>query len=312
MREWLRAATTPRLLGIFVLLLVGAVVCVRLGAWQIDRALNTAEQQAAIDQATREDATPVLLADVVEPQTSFNQGMVGTRVELAGRWEPELTYWVPDRELDGVDGYLLLTAFREDATGALMPVVRGWVADKDERYLQLPSGQTTVLGFLDGSDAAEQGPPSGDEIEGVSAAQLVNAWGAPIYSGQLILIAASPAAGGPGAEVTGAGSIQAMPPPALPIAGGLNLRNLLYAVEWFVFGGFALFLWWRMVRDEARHQREGTPLDAPSAGSGHDGGGAVESDPDASSKADVAASGTGEQDPSVTGRNGGQGASIGR
>ena len=28
------------------------------------------------------------------------------------------------------------------------------------------------------------------------------------------------------------------------------LRNLLYAFEWWVFGGFAVYLWWRWCRDE--------------------------------------------------------------
>ena len=27
------------------------------------------------------------------------------------------------------------------------------------------------------------------------------------------------------------------------------MRNLLYALEWWVFGGFAVFIWWRYVRD---------------------------------------------------------------
>jgi hypothetical protein len=33
------------------------------------------------------------------------------------------------------------------------------------------------------------------------------------------------------------------------------VRNLLYAVEWWVFGGFAVFLWWRWCRDELERQR---------------------------------------------------------
>src|SRR5690606_39900963 len=78
-RDWLRAATTPRMLGIFALLLVGAVVCVRLGAWQIDRAVGAAERQAAIAQAARGQAPPVPMADVGAPQTSFTQATGGTR-----------------------------------------------------------------------------------------------------------------------------------------------------------------------------------------------------------------------------------------
>ena len=36
----------------------------------------------------------------------------------------------------------------------------------------------------------------------------------------------------------------------------MNIQNLAYAVEWVIFGGFALFLWWRMLRDEVTYRRE--------------------------------------------------------
>jgi hypothetical protein len=40
-------------------------------------------------------------------------------------------------------------------------------------------------------------------------------------------------------------------PAALPEPDAFtSLRNLFYAIEWVVFGGFALFLWWRWCRDE--------------------------------------------------------------
>lgn len=239
------------MLGIFALLLVGAVVCVRLGAWQVDRAVGAAEQQAAIEQAARENDPPVPIAEVVAPQTSFTQAMVGQRVEVTGSWEPDSAFWVPGRELDGRPGYLLLTAFREQGTGAILPVVRGWVAEKDPAQLELPAGTVTVMGFIDGSEAAETGGADGDEIASVSAGALVNIWGGPIYSGYVIVVSATPEAGAPGWAPGGGAALEAMPPPVLP-SGGLNLRNLLYAAEWFVFGGFALFLWWRMVRDEVR------------------------------------------------------------
>lgn len=254
------------MLGIFALLVVGAVVCVRLGAWQIDRAIAASQQQEAIEQAARENAPPVPIGDVVAPQQSFTQAMLGTRVEVTGSWE-DLAYWVPDRELDGETGYLLLTAFREESTGALLPVLRGWVPTKDPAYLELPSGEATVMGFIDGSEAAETGIGPGDEIDAISAGALVNVWGGPIYSGYIILVSADPSVGAPGWAPDGVDAVAAMPPPELP-TGGVNLRNLLYAVEWFVFGGFALFLWWRMVRDEVlairaeRSQAPATPATA--------------------------------------------------
>jgi cytochrome oxidase assembly protein ShyY1 len=37
------------------------------------------------------------------------------------------------------------------------------------------------------------------------------------------------------------------------------IRNLLYAIEWWFFGAFALFVWWRWVRDTT----DGLPAGAP-------------------------------------------------
>jgi hypothetical protein len=36
-----------------------------------------------------------------------------------------------------------------------------------------------------------------------------------------------------------------------------KLRNLLYALEWWLFGGFAVFIWLRWCLDEVRGPDEG-------------------------------------------------------
>ena len=38
-----------------------------------------------------------------------------------------------------------------------------------------------------------------------------------------------------------------------------GLRNLFYAIEWWVFGAFALFVWWRWAKDELERSRRGAP-----------------------------------------------------
>ena len=42
-----------------------------------------------------------------------------------------------------------------------------------------------------------------------------------------------------------------LPRPTIEGGTGLNLQNLFYALQWWVFGGFAVLLWVRLVRDEA-------------------------------------------------------------
>ena len=47
---------------------------------------------------------------------------------------------------------------------------------------------------------------------------------------------------------------------ALPrAAGSTGLRNLLYALEWVLFGAFAGFVWWRYVRDLTTAPAEPAP-----------------------------------------------------
>ena len=47
---------------------------------------------------------------------------------------------------------------------------------------------------------------------------------------------------------------------------GVNWRNAAYAVQWWVFAAFALWMWGRMVRDETRRaQAEAAPDTAAGA-----------------------------------------------
>jgi len=36
---------------------------------------------------------------------------------------------------------------------------------------------------------------------------------------------------------------------------GLTWRNAAYALQWWVFGLFAAYMWWRMVRDDHRRDQ---------------------------------------------------------
>ncbi|WP_228759958.1 SURF1 family protein [Pseudactinotalea sp. HY158] len=253
-KHWRQAALTRRMLVLLVVILAAAAVCVRLGAWQLDRAVARAEQGQAAELAAREQAAPVPIGDIAEPQTHFTQEMVGRRVHVAGTYiGPE--FFVPGQfRVDPADpentdlwtsGYWVLSGLRTDG-GAVLPVVRGWVAETDPAYLNAEGTRVEAIGYLDGSQAVGD-PVDGDEIGAVSSAQLVNEWSTPIYSGFIVLAESDPAVPDP----AGLPPLDDVAVPTLS-GGGLNLQNLAYAGEWFIFGGFAVLIWWRMVRDEAR------------------------------------------------------------
>ena len=44
------------------------------------------------------------------------------------------------------------------------------------------------------------------------------------------------------------------PPPSSEVE--LNWLNLFYAAEWVVFAGFAIFLWYRLVKDAWEREQE--------------------------------------------------------
>jgi surfeit locus 1 family protein len=39
------------------------------------------------------------------------------------------------------------------------------------------------------------------------------------------------------------------PPEPGDVSWTVGLRNLAYAVQWWVFGAFAVFMWWRMATE---------------------------------------------------------------
>ena len=245
----LRAAVRPRMLVMLVLLAAAATVCGLLGAWQLDRAEVRGHRAQAEYEAQQQAAAPVPLGEELAPQTSFRGELVARKVVVTGAYEPQGQLLVPERVHDGERGFLVLTPLRvsdaggvqgEQAAGAVLPVVRGWVAAPDD-VDEPPAGPVEVTGYLQVSEQAGDGAADG-QVEAISSAELVGLWGGPIYSGYLVLTSSEP----------GQDSAIAVLDPPRKAGSGLNVRNLAYAAQWWIFGGFAAALWLRMVRDEAR------------------------------------------------------------
>lgn len=255
----LRAAVRPRMIVLLVVFLAAAAVCARLGAWQLDRAQVRGAKAEDRHVAELVAAPPVPLADVLTPQTSFRGDMVSRKVAVTGTYDAAGQVLVGDRAHDGVTGYLVVTPLREPG-GAVLPVVRGWVATPSDADVP-PAGDVALVGYLQASEQAGDGvhlgdgAPSAGRADAVSSAELLNVWGGPIYTGYLVVASSDPAQ---------SGAVVLLDPPRKPGAG-LNLQNLAYAAQWWLFGGFAVLLWLRLVRDEAAGVRPGRPGAAPTA-----------------------------------------------
>lgn len=268
-RTFLQVARQPRMIGLLLVFVLAALVCGRLGAWQLDRAYERAELAAQQQAAEAVAAGPSWLGDVLAPQESFPGELVGREVRVAGEFEDSGSLLVPGRVLEGHTGYLVLTPFRvtDDGTGGaswadlsgapVLAVVQGWVAaPADAEALTHPEGEVTLTGWLQvGESTSGSAAVVDGQTEQIALSALVNEWGGPIYTGYLV------ANGGPGSPESG--GIAALPRPTIDGGSGANLQNVFYALQWWVFGGFAVLLWIRLVRDEmAGGRRGGEPTDA--------------------------------------------------
>jgi cytochrome oxidase assembly protein ShyY1 len=268
-RSFRQVALQPRMIGLLLVFVLAALVCGRLGAWQLDRAYERAELAAQQEAAEAVAAGPSWLGDVLAPQQSFPGELVGREVRVAGEFEPAGSLVVPGRALEGRTGYLVLSPFRvsDDGTGGeswadlsgapVLAVVRGWVASPaDAAALTVPEGDVTLTGWLQVGEATSGSAAVVDgQTEQIALSALVNEWGGPIYTGYLV------ATQGPGSPEDG--GVAALPRPTLDGGSGANLQNVFYALQWWLFGGFAVLLWVRLVRDEmAGGRRGGEPTDA--------------------------------------------------
>ncbi len=257
-----------RLWGAHLLGLVCVSIAVGMGAWQYDA------WQARRD-AERVDLThakPVAMTELIGPDDPFPTAGLGRPVEVRGTFLPEGTVLVSGRAgATGADGDWLVTPITVgDAGAAAVPVVRGWVPDgTDLASLPAPpSGEVDLVGWLQPPEGSgqEDDDPRDDVLPELRIADLVQRVDQDLYGAYVV--AEKPLAADAAAGIEGATLDQ------LPEASRFTgLRNILYAVEWWVFAAFAAFLWLRYVRDATSER----VLEEADAGTGEDA--VVRSDP---------------------------------
>ncbi|TLS43946.1 SURF1 family protein [Streptomyces montanus] len=243
-----RFLLTPRWWGINVFVLLAIPFCVFMGSWQLGRFEDRVEDHRAANEQVssnkREAARPLAELLPVDKKTS------GKQTTATGRYGKQLL--VPDRELDGKRGYYVMTMLRTDG-GKALPVVRGWLpGDADPaKAPAAPAGEVTVTGALQASESpgsngvsAAGGLPAG-QTGAISAASLVNLVPYDVYDAWVTLAKAD-------------SGMKAVPATA-PQDTGLDLKafqNLGYTGEWFVFAGFVVFMWFRLLRREVEFARD--------------------------------------------------------
>jgi surfeit locus 1 family protein len=258
-RGVLKTALQPRWLALLALVLVVCAGFGWLGSWQ----LGVARDKGAVASA-REVANqpPAPIEQVLAPQQGFLTSADTRAVTVRGSYDPGRQVLVANRLQQGRSGWWVVQAVRTSA-GAWLPAVRGWVADPSDPAAapsSAPRGDVVVSGVLLPDDAPDDASPPQTvvgRLNALDAAELVNLWGGPIYNGFVVVSDERTASG---AVATVGAQPERVPRPQ-PQPGGLAWRNAAYAVQWWVFAGFALVLWWKMVRQDVRERADAETID---------------------------------------------------
>lgn len=230
-------ARRPRWIAALVLALGIAASFAALGQWQLERSVEN------VDVVDIDTETAVPLEELTDPGRGLTEAEVGRVVTVSGELVPRDTVRLEGRALDGRGGTWLVGHLITDE-GDSLAVALGFLAD-DAAAADLGIDRTEWVGRYLPSEEPQSSDFEAGEFSAMSVAALINLWTetGPVYGGFLIADGPPPGyeqivATAPEREVT------------------LNWLNLFYAVEWVIFGGFAVYLWYRLVRDAVERQAE--------------------------------------------------------
>lgn len=223
--NFFKVATQPKWIGALLLSLAVAAIFAALGQWQLDRAF-TKDQPAQQKLETQSVSVKLATKNV---------------------------YVVANRLQKGVDGYWLVTN-SIDAQNKSLTIALGWSQNlaevEGERNALMTSGLEKFDTKLEGVFIPSESPLPQKKakpyiLESLSLAQLLNFYSPDkaIATQPQILV------------LNGSSQASAWPPlQAIDVsydqAETINWLSAFYFLEWLVFAGFAVFLWWRLVRDE--------------------------------------------------------------
>ena len=142
-------------------------IAVRLGIWQLDRAAQKVALQTALETRLH---LPALGERALARSPAEAAAQHFRPVAIAGRWVPERTVFLDNRQMDAKAGFFVVTPLRLEASAQAVLVQRGWVARNFSDRAALPAiatpaGRVTVEGSVAPAtsrmfefDAAASGP----------------------------------------------------------------------------------------------------------------------------------------------------------
>jgi surfeit locus 1 family protein len=239
------APFAPRYWGIHLLMVAAVVATVLLGRWQYD--VWQRHRADSAEAVTR--LAPIPLDRVLGPDAAYPDSGLGRPVIVDGTWDPTQTVYVSGREQQGRTGFWAVTPV-VTASGSEIPVVRGWLARVGGAPAP-PHGRAALVGLLQPSDesGAPDVRPGDDVLPELSITDLLQRTSRDLYGGYVV--ATGRPVPGSTHPSTGSAGLTTATAEQLPGADAeTGLRNLLYAFQWWIFGAFAIFMWWRWLAED--------------------------------------------------------------
>jgi surfeit locus 1 family protein len=234
---------TARRWIVLIAALLAAALTARLGVWQLDRAQQKLDLQAAVDaEAAR---APLTNAELATPASALHR-----RVVLRGTWVAERTVWLDNRPMDGRAGFYVVTPLKLAGRSDAILVQRGWAPRDPVRRehlppLSTPAGEVEVVGRLAASPSRlyELGEGGGGLIR-----QNLDPAAFALESGLALL----PLTVVQTAGADDGGLLRHWPAPDL----GLH-KHYGYAFQWFALCALilALYVWFQHLRPRFRRQQ---------------------------------------------------------
>jgi cytochrome oxidase assembly protein ShyY1 len=215
--------TTLRILIATFLALFSLVVTAALGVWQYSRAYRADVEAQILNAKTVELETVSKLGEYV-PENFYGQ-----KVVVNGELVCDHTFknQIPTQ---GIDWNVAAIKLADDSLIAIASVAN---------YCELQSGGETWTGRIQPAQDFKQLPAAHIPAASVSAINtddLVIRWKSNVRDGYLLVTREVPQ------------NLVVLPPV------GIDIRNLFYAWQWWIFAAFTIFLFSRFVRDELREK----------------------------------------------------------
>jgi cytochrome oxidase assembly protein ShyY1 len=228
-QSFAKVALTPKWIGALIFALALAAIFAFLGQWQLERAITTTKKvevspiavpltklTAPVEPFKTEFKNRIVTVDVVSSQL---KGTVAKRVQTLTDGSTQTGYWS-----------VALASLKD---GSVVTLAYNFSTDPAPAA---PPQAVTITGRYLPSEEPEH--PQNGVFQSLSVEQVINQGDtkpAPVYRGFVAITDghANPISIGAGETKT-----------------EVNVLNAFYAVEWVLFAGFAVFLWWRLVQDE--------------------------------------------------------------